>query len=246
MAKKKSPQVAQVPDKKAKKEPQGSFRASVLRGLAVALPPLLTVVIFLWVGATVRQYVLSPVESAAQTVIRWSIADVREKGEVAEAEAADFHTLPSGESIPAEVHTYVMDDVNNAREIWSEAGGNEEAKPLYNAYIQARFLRPVVVVPVFLAAFLAAMYFLGAFLAAGIGRAMWLLFERGVLSLPLVKNVYGSVKQVTDFMLSERELEFNRVVAVQYPRKGIWSLGFVTARVCSTFTPRPTNRCCRF
>jgi uncharacterized membrane protein len=29
-------------------------------------------------------------------------------------------------------------------------------------------------------------------------------------------------------VLTEREIEFNRVVAVQYPRKGIWSIGFVT------------------
>ena len=29
-------------------------------------------------------------------------------------------------------------------------------------------------------------------------------------------------------MFNEREIQFNRVVAVQYPREGIWSLGFVT------------------
>jgi uncharacterized membrane protein len=40
--------------------------------------------------------------------------------------------------------------------------------------------------------------------------------------------VYSSVKQVTDFIFSERDIEFNRVVAVQYPREGIWSIGFVT------------------
>ena len=32
----------------------------------------------------------------------------------------------------------------------------------------------------------------------------------------------------TDFAFSERDIEFNRVVAIQYPREGIWSLGFVT------------------
>jgi uncharacterized membrane protein len=52
--------------------------------------------------------------------------------------------------------------------------------------------------------------------------------ERGILRIPLVNKVYGSVKQVTDFAFSEREIEFNRVVAIQYPREGIWSLGFVT------------------
>ncbi|HCD01520.1 MAG TPA: hypothetical protein DER64_13450, partial [Planctomycetaceae bacterium] len=46
--------------------------------------------------------------------------------------------------------------------------------------------------------------------------------------VPLVSNVYSSVKQVTDFLFTERTIEYNRIVAIEYPRKGIWSLGFVT------------------
>jgi uncharacterized membrane protein len=42
-----------------------------------------------------------------------------------------------------------------------------------------------------------------------------------------VRNIYSSVKQVTDFMLSKSELSFSRVVAVEYPRVGLWSIGFV-------------------
>ena len=38
----------------------------------------------------------------------------------------------------------------------------------------------------------------------------------------------SSVKQVTDFLFTERTIEYNRIVAIEYPRKGIWSLGFVT------------------
>ncbi len=36
------------------------------------------------------------------------------------------------------------------------------------------------------------------------------------------------MKQVTDFMLSEGDIEYTRVVAVEYPRRGMWSLAFVT------------------
>jgi uncharacterized membrane protein len=53
-------------------------------------------------------------------------------------------------------------------------------------------------------------------------------FERGISRLPLVRNVYSSVKQVTDFMFSEREIEYTRVVAIEYPRKGLWQIAFVT------------------
>ncbi|MFW6125214.1 MAG: DUF502 domain-containing protein, partial [Pirellulales bacterium] len=76
--------------------------------------------------------------------------------------------------------------------------------------------------------FILLLYLLGKFMAAGIGRFFWNLFEQGIHRLPLVRNVYSSVKQVSDFLFSETNIEYTRVVAVEYPRKGIWSLGFVT------------------
>jgi uncharacterized membrane protein len=43
-----------------------------------------------------------------------------------------------------------------------------------------------------------------------------------------VRNVYSASKQISDFLFSQREFEFTRIVAVEFPRKGIWSVGFVT------------------
>jgi len=71
-------------------------------------------------------------------------------------------------------------------------------------------------------------YVFGRFIASILGRAMWRVIEHGFFRLPVVKQIYPSVKQVTDFVLAERKMEFSRVVAVEYPRKGIWSLGLVT------------------
>jgi len=71
---------------------------------------------------------------------------------------------------------------------------------------------------------------LGALLASVVGRAVWRLIERFIMNTPLLKRVYPYVKQVTDFLLTQDEQKklFSRVVAVEYPRKGIWSIGFVT------------------
>jgi uncharacterized membrane protein len=69
---------------------------------------------------------------------------------------------------------------------------------------------------------------LGKFLAAGMGRWIWASTEALIFRLPVIRHVYSAVKQVTDFVFTEQEIEFNRVVAVEYPRKGIWSIGFVT------------------
>lgn len=70
----------------------------------------------------------------------------------------------------------------------------------------------------------------GAVLASVVGRALWRIVEAFIMSTPVLRRVYPYVKQVTDFVLTQEEQQkmFSRVVAVEYPRKGIWSIGFVT------------------
>ncbi len=71
-------------------------------------------------------------------------------------------------------------------------------------------------------------YFMGYFLASLIGRTTWRVVERVIRRIPLIGTIYPNIKQVTDFFISDRKVEFSSVVAVQYPRKGVWSLGLVT------------------
>ena len=47
--------------------------------------------------------------------------------------------------------------------------------------------------------------------------------------MPIFKQVYPYVKQVVDFLFSDdKPIQFNRVVVVEYPRQGVWSVGLVT------------------
>ncbi len=73
-------------------------------------------------------------------------------------------------------------------------------------------------------------YIVGRLLGSFIGRRLWKLFEKSVVGkLPGFKQLYPHVKQVTDFFIGDnKKITFNRVVAVQYPSKGIWSIGLVT------------------
>ena len=73
-------------------------------------------------------------------------------------------------------------------------------------------------------------FVVGALLASVVGRALWRVVEAFIMSTPVLRRVYPYVKQVTDFVLTQEEQQkmFSRVVAVEYPRKGIWSIGFVT------------------
>ncbi len=71
---------------------------------------------------------------------------------------------------------------------------------------------------------------IGALLASVVGKTLWRIVEKFIMNTPVLRQVYPYVKQVTDFLLTREEQKklFSRVVAVEYPRKGIWSIGFVT------------------
>ena len=77
---------------------------------------------------------------------------------------------------------------------------------------------------------LVAVCILGAILASVVGRTLWRMVEQFIMNTPFLRRVYPYVKQITDFLLTQEEQKklFRRVVAVEYPRKGIWSVGFVT------------------
>jgi uncharacterized membrane protein len=61
-----------------------------------------------------------------------------------------------------------------------------------------------------------------------IGRQLVGYWEDMMQRIPLVRSVYGGVRSFTESVLSSSN-SFRQVVAVEYPRPGIWSIGFVTA-----------------
>jgi len=77
---------------------------------------------------------------------------------------------------------------------------------------------------------LIAVCIVGALLANVVGKTLWRMTEKFIMNTPLLRRVYPYVKQVTDFLLTQEEQKklLSRVVAVEYPRKGIWAIGFVT------------------
>jgi uncharacterized membrane protein len=61
-----------------------------------------------------------------------------------------------------------------------------------------------------------------------IGKRIFPLIDRWFSSLPLIRNIYPTFKQVISFVLAQKEFGFKKVVLVEYPSNGIWSLGFLT------------------
>ena len=55
------------------------FRRAVFRGLGLVLPPLLTVVILLWIGNSVQKFILDPVEWSSRQGIVWFMNDTKDE-----------------------------------------------------------------------------------------------------------------------------------------------------------------------
>jgi len=122
------------------------------------------------------------------------------------------------------VHNYIGRHVNNAIVqvlAWSVGWSVGKAGEWYNAH----FLGWLGVVVAIIGLCVAA-YFLGTFIGGRIVR----LIESWLVRLPILRKIYPGAKQVSEFFFSEKAVEFRRVVAIQYPRPGLWTVGFVTGR----------------
>jgi uncharacterized membrane protein len=68
----------------------------------------------------------------------------------------------------------------------------------------------------------------GLFATNLIGQRMLVFWEGLMHRIPVVKSIYGSVKQVSDTLLSGSGLAFKKVLLVRYPHAESWSLAFQT------------------
>ncbi len=71
--------------------------------------------------------------------------------------------------------------------------------------------------------------FIGFMVTNFFGRYMVRFGERMVARVPVVRTIYGVIKQIFDAVLAQSEGAFRDVVLIEYPRKGIWVIGFITS-----------------
>ena len=99
---------------------------------------------------------------------------------------------------------------------------------------------------------LVSLFLLGLFVTNFLGRALYGYFEKIVLRLPIVSNVYNFTKQIIQTFSPEQRSAFKKVVWLEYPRAGLWTLGFVTGtsqsadgesyyNIFIATTPNPTS-----
>ena len=98
--------------------------------------------------------------------------------------------------------------------------------------------------------------FIGFLTANYIGRQIIYLGQSILETTPIIRGIFGAIKQIFETLFSQNATAFRQVVLVEFPRKNCWALGFVTAEtreeiknlhsydVLSIFiatTPNPTS-----
>ncbi len=74
-----------------------------------------------------------------------------------------------------------------------------------------------------------ALTILGAITANLFGRSLLQLTDRVLSRIPIVKNVYAALTQLTEVLANNQQASFDRCVMIEYPKKDSWCIGFVSS-----------------
>lgn len=133
---------------------------------------------------------------------------------------------------------------------------DKQVMPLIPVRYNPETYLPFSVPGIGLIVLMAVITLIGALTAGFLGRLLVRVGEAIVNQLPVVRSVYGAVKQIMEAVLAQQSNAFRQVVLVEYPRKDCWVIGFVSgattgevqarteAQVINVFiptTPNPTS-----
>ncbi len=216
-----------------------TLRQFIWRGISIIAPPLVTLLLLIWLLNAIEDYVIRPLETGIRLAIVAVVADTKEEAPPG-SKPVDPNNPQAGfvyegvtYILPKLGRHYLPDFIVNRVDANLDKLPKDMQRPMSandysSAYVKLRYMPRSLTIPLLLLIVLSSLFFIGRFFAAGIGRFVFNLFESVITQIPFISNIYSSVKQVTDFVFSERDIQFTRVVAVEYPKVGIWSLGFVT------------------
>lgn len=186
------------------------FRRFFVRGLVVLLPTVLT----LWLVVYAYQFVYNAIAEPINRGIRWCMYEfspywqpLRSWFDPSEDQVREAVLAAGAKALPHDQTVLLLRQANIA-EWWA-------------AHWYMNLIGLIVAI--------VAVYVAGRLLGGYLGRRVYRRMERLITTVPIVKQVYPSVKQVVDFFFAEdRTRKFSRVVLCEYPRQGVWVMAFAT------------------
>ena len=85
--------------------------------------------------------------------------------------------------------------------------------------------------------------FIGLLTRNFIGRRMIRMADDLMLRVPVLNKIYGTIKQVDQAFTSGKKSSFQTVVLVEYPREGIYSVGFITSEQAPAVEEKTHKKC---
>ena len=112
--------------------------------------------------------------------------------------------------------------------LWIDAGVGRLLPPQLKSYYDDL---PFTIPGLGVIVLIVSMILIGMFAAGFVGSFFVRLGDWMVKKMPVISSVYSLLKQVFETFLSNKSQAFSRVALLEYPRKGIWILGFVSSEL---------------
>ncbi len=189
------------------------FKRFFGKGLAILLPTAVTLWLLWQAFGFIFNNVAQPINNATRVAVIWGVPQV-----LSEEKLPDWFSVTDDELVLERSSRDVSDSTTDAslrREIRTEYLSEFWAS---HWYLNLTGL----VIAIML------IYLAGVLLGNIVGKTVYNWVEHLITQVPGFKQIYPHVKQVVDMVLGDRKLAFSQVVLVEYPREGIWTVGFLT------------------
>lgn len=189
------------------------FKRFFTRGLAVLLPTAVTLWLLVQAFGFVYNNVAQPINRATRFAVIWVVPQVMDEDKLPEwFRVTDDRVF----------------DIRAAREIRTTVSDESVRLDLRREYLAQfwqdhRYLNLTGLIIAIMLIYLA-----GVLLGNFMGKSVYARLERLITRIPGFKQVYPHVKQVVDMIMGDSKMAFSKVVIVEYPSAGIWTVGFLT------------------
>lgn len=193
----------------------GDFKRFFGRGLGILLPSVLT----LWILFQLLLFLNNNVGEPINRGVRLAVIEIYPRL-VEEQKLPPWFRVAPAEVVEARAARQIRGIADLTDDQVRTILRREKFQELWRQYwyLQATGLILAIVI----------IYFAGRLLGGYLGRRVYERLEALLAKIPGFKQVYPHVKQVVQMVIGDKPIAFNRVVLVEYPRMGIWSLGLVT------------------
>lgn len=243
------------PDTEPRPHSGGNFRPFFVRGLAILLPTVLTIWLLIAAYQFVQQRIAGPINQGVKFLVAeyspWpkpsdeDYDDAVEKMTQKQKDAwsvadGDLATSLGAEYTPAKRIMHRREWMRTQQDI-EFAVRTEVVNRWWTSFTLGTW---VVMDLIGLIIAIILIYIVGWLVGSFIGRRLYHKGEELIHRVPLIRSIYPSIKQVTDFFVGAKSgPQFSAVVAVEYPRKGLWSVGMVTGETMRNIEKRAGVPC---